>query len=105
MNSIINKEMSSLTCERSHGWSFDIRTSLNSASMRCHKQIRLYTTNNSKPGCRHIRCAYGIWVEVVPPELYMSDDVSHHKQRISKNHNILYLNDKNYEIITTMSNT
>ena len=94
MNSIIIKEMSSLTCERSHGWSFDIRTSLNSASMRCHKQIRLYTTNNSKPGCRHIRCAYGIWVEVVPPEFYMSDDVSHHKQRSSKNHNILYLNDK-----------
>jgi hypothetical protein len=31
----------------------------------------------------------------------MSDDVSHHKQRSSKNHNILYLNEKkNYEIIT-----
>ena len=94
MNSIINKEMSSLTCERSQGWSLDVRTSLNSASMRCHKQIRIYTTNNSKPGCRLERRAYGIWVEVVPPGFYMSDDVSHHKQRSSKNHNIHYLNDK-----------
>jgi hypothetical protein len=80
MNSIMNKEMSSLTCERSHGWSLDVRTSLNSALMRCHKQIRIYTTNNNKPRCRHIKCAYGISVEVVPPELYMSDDVSHYKQ-------------------------
>ena len=87
---IINRRASSLTYEKLLSRKPDNKLTSNGASMRSSSEVCRKRQTNVIPDAV-FGTAYGIEGTLYLQWFYMSDDVSHHKQRSPKNHkNVSY---------------